>query len=301
MTKSVKNKLRIGTRGSSLALAQTHRIAAKLDDIFELEIRIIRTEGDQNRKVALRDADTTGLFTRAIESSLVSGEIDLAVHSLKDLPLESPPELSLVAIPQREDTSDLLIIAHNAYDRAAAELPIKSNSKVGTSSPRREAQLRNVRNDVVIAPIRGNINTRLEKLKSGKYDAIILAAAGVNRLGLDLQSVQVHRLPLLSFIPAPGQGALAIQMRSDSKFTETVREVINDPVTEISVMGERKLLKLFGGGCSMPLGALILPKNDGFQLYGFWSDGDISKAKIVSSKDINADIVMLHNELTKQK
>lgn len=297
----IRHRLIIGTRGSDLALAQTGMIASDLEHLFDVEIRVIRTDGDRNVSVPLRDADTTGMFTHALENALLEGGIDIAVHSLKDLPLQSHVDLSIAAIPLRENSADFLIISKSTFDSEAPKLPLRQNASVGTGSPRREAQLLNVRNDLSVEPIRGNINTRFEKLKAERYDAIILAAAGVNRLGLDLTDFHVHELPISQFIPAPGQAALGIQMRSRNKFYDRIRKRLNDPITEMCVTAERQLLKLFGGGCSMPLGVLIRKEKDGFRFHGFWYNNNVAYTQNLFDKEIDNGVDRLYKQLTGQK
>ncbi len=291
------NTLIIGTRGSKLALTQAKLIGELLNHLFEIEIRIIHTSGDLQQNVSLENSGEIGLFTRAIENSLLHSEIDLAVHSLKDLPLKMQQGLMLVAIPKRESVNDLLIISHSAYQSDKDQLPVKYNATIGTSSPRRQAQLLSVRDDISTVPIRGNIDTRINKLRSGQMDALVLAAAGVNRLKIDLTEFVVHRLDPYVFIPAPGQGALAIQMRSDDPTIETVHNALNDPFTEACVTAERKLLELFGGGCALPVGALVVPEKDKFNCYGFWKENNQPHSKKITCSDLDSGIRQIYKNL----
>jgi hydroxymethylbilane synthase len=208
-------------------------------------IKIIRTSGDKITDVPLSKVGTKGLFTKEIEEALLDGSIDLAVHSLKDMPTELPEGLTLSAIPKREDPRDAVV------GRRLEELPPKA--KVGTSSLRRAAQLRALRPDFVVESIRGNVDTRLRKLDEGQHDAIVLAAAGLRRLGLEDRIAESLGTEVM--VPAVGQGALAIETRlEESPVTEACRR-LNDEATMLCVAAERALLAALGGGCQVPIGA----------------------------------------------
>src|SRR5438876_3500357 len=242
-------RLRIGSRGSQLALWQANHISALLSGQgHEVQIEVIKTTGDKITDVALAQVGTKGMFTKEIEEALAEGRVDLAVHSLKDLPTEVLPEFEIAIITEREDPYD--VFCSSQY-KSIAELPRRA--RVGTSSLRRQAQLKALRPDLEIEPLRGNVDTRLRKLASGDYDAIILAAAGLNRLGKREFVRQV--IPIDTICPAAGQGALAIETRAgDAAITQHIRFLDNESA-RISTTCERALLKKLGGGCQVPIGA----------------------------------------------
>jgi len=261
----MERKIKIGTRGSELALWQANYIA-DLIGRDRVEIVIIKTEGDKIQNVSFNKMEGKGFFTKEIEEALLENSIDLAVHSLKDLPTEEVKGLKLAAIPVRGDFHDLLIMHRDCLDNSA--LGIKSGKKIGTSSMRRLAQLKAIDQSLIIEPLRGNVNTRLRKLKEGLYDAIVMAKAGVERINLDVSEFYVRELPEELFLPAPAQGALGLQIRYDDTYTEKIVEKLNDPVTEKAVKAERSFLKYFGGGCHVPLGALARLHGDAIILNG---------------------------------
>ena len=242
-------KLRIGSRGSKLALWQSNHIAALLRaQGHAVEIQIIQTTGDKITDVALAKVGTKGMFTKEIEEALAAGEVDLAVHSLKDLPTELPPGFEIAAIPRRESPLDAFL----SVDFASIEaLPAKA--RVGTSSLRRQAQVMALRPDLDIHPLRGNVDTRLRKLEAGEYAAIILAAAGVNRLGLTQLVRQI--IPATAMCPAAGQGALGIEIRAGDAATGQQLAFLDDSAARATTTCERALLNAMGGGCQVPIGA----------------------------------------------
>lgn len=251
-----KSTLTIGSRGSQLALWQANFIAQRLNSLqIASEIKIIKTTGDHLQTMSLTQAGGKGLFTKEIEEALLSGTIDLAVHSLKDLPTESPAGLMIAAIPEREDPRDALV-----------GLPLAQlfeGARVGTSSGRRASQLRVLHPGLQIQPIRGNVDTRLRKLKEGQFDAIMLAAAGLRRLGLSDEIAEV--LSPRQICPAPGQGALAVQTRENDPAAETCRLLDHLP-TRRAVVCERAVLASLGGGCQLPLGAFAEMNGELLQL-----------------------------------
>jgi len=248
----------IGSRGSQLALWQARWIAARLAERGEeTRIEIIRTTGDKITDVPLAKVGTKGLFTKEIEEALLDGRIDLAVHSLKDLPTEVPEGLTIAAIPEREDPRDALVGGR------LDQLP--AGAKVGTSSLRRSAQLRAKRPDLVIESLRGNLDTRLRKLDEGQYHAIVLAAAGLERLGWALRIAEV--LPPDVMCPAVGQGALAVETRNDTLARE-VCVYLDHRETRAAVTAERAVLASLGGGCQVPIGAYATTKDDSLSLIG---------------------------------
>ena len=241
--------LRIGSRGSQLALWQANHIAAVLRERgHQVELEIIRTTGDKITDVALAKVGTKGMFTKEIEEALAEGRVDLAVHSLKDLPTELAPEFEIAAITTRENPRDVLLSVKyaglDALPRAA---------KIGTSSLRRQAQLKVKRPDLEVFPLRGNVDTRVRKLEAGEYDAIILAAAGLNRLGKTQLVKQV--LPAELMCPAAGQGALGIEIRRGDKATRELLRFLDDQAARRATTCERALLNKLGGGCQVPIGA----------------------------------------------
>src|SRR3954466_4273442 len=242
-------KLRIGSRGSQLALWQANHVAALLrKQGHAVEIEVIKTTGDKITSVALAKVGTKGMFTKEIEEALHDHRVDLAVHSLKARSTELAPEFERAAMMKREDLRDAFI---SVKFSSLEELP--RGAKVGTSSLRRQCQLKAVRPDLEIFPLRGNVDTRLRKLGSGEYDAIILAAAGVHRLGLD-QHVR-SRISADVMCPAVGQGALAIEIRRGDQQTKTLLSFLNDSDTHAAIDCERALLGSMGGGCQVPIGA----------------------------------------------
>ena len=244
--------LTIGSRGSQLALWQARWIEARLKSFgAECRLEIIHTTGDKITDVALSKVGTKGLFTKEIEEALLSGAIDLAVHSLKDMPTELPTGLTLSAIPEREDPRDALV------GRRLADLP--QGAKVGTSSLRRAAQLRAVRPDLAIENIRGNLDTRLRKLDEGQYDAIMLASAGLRRLGWENRISELLEPDVMC--PAVGQGALAVETREDGGAAYDLSKRLEHTETRIAVTAERAVLASLGGGCQVPIGAHATVEN----------------------------------------
>jgi hydroxymethylbilane synthase len=253
-------RLRIGSRGSQLALWQAHHIAALLGERGHVvEIEIIKTTGDKITDVALAKVGTKGMFTKEIEEALAAHRVDLAVHSLKDLPTEIAPQFEIVAITKREDPRDAFVSKNYAR---FADLP--RGARVGTSSLRRQAQLKAARPDLEIVPLRGNVDTRLRKLETGEFAAIILAYAGLHRLGRT-ESVR-EILPLELMCPAVGQGALAIEIRSNDAATRKELEFLNDASARAATLCERALLSQLGGGCQVPIGAFAEAVAGGLRL-----------------------------------
>ena len=242
-------KLRIGSRGSQLALWQANHVAALLRRRgHEVSIEIIKTTGDKITEVALSKVGTKGMFTKEIEEALAEQRIDLAVHSLKDLPTELSAEFALGAILPREDARDAFVSQEH---KSLSSLP--KNARVGTSSLRREAQLRAMRPDLQVLSLRGNVDTRLRKLENEEFEAIILAAAGLKRLARE--EMVRERLSLDQMCPAAGQGALAIEVRmGDAAVTDAI-SFMDDAASRATTTCERALLNGLGGGCQVPIGA----------------------------------------------
>lgn len=260
-------KLIIGTRGSDLALWQANYVKDRLSEIgVTAELKVIKTQGDNIQHLRLDKLEGKGFFTKELEDELLSGKIDIAVHSHKDLPTTSPPGLKIAAVSEREDPSELLIILKDCVD-SKKRLSVKHNAVVGTSSNRRKAQLLATRPDLEIEDLRGNVNTRIQKLRDEKYDAIMLAKAGVDRLKLDLSEFHVEVIPPTEIIPAPAQGVLAVQIRAtDDELQEVLKQIHDGEVAE-AIGVERKVLNLFEGGCHMPLGCYCRKTTQGFEVW----------------------------------
>jgi hydroxymethylbilane synthase len=257
----MSRKIIIGSRGSDLALWQAHHVEARLKALgHEVEIKIIKTQGDVIQHLSFDKMEGKGFFTKELEEKLLDGEIDLAVHSHKDLPTEHPKGLIIAAVSEREDPSDLLLIAKEKVD-GSRKLELIENPVVGTSSARRKSQLLYHRPDIEIKDLRGNVPTRINKLREGQYDAIMLAAAGVERLKLDLTEFHVMKLNPTEFIPAPAQGVLGLQIRETDTELAEILSKLNDASVARRIGVERRILNLFEGGCQMPLGAYCVENN----------------------------------------
>jgi hydroxymethylbilane synthase len=263
----------LGTRGSRLALAQSRWVEETLRRALpglEIEIRIVKTAGDLLTSAPIASGETVGLFVREIEQELLEGRIDLAVHSLKDLPLAQPEGLRIGAIPVREDPHDVLV----TRDGTTLE-ELDRGARVGTGSPRRIGQIRSLRADLRFEAIRGNVDTRLRKLEEGVVDSLVLAAAGLRRMGA------AARLQTISFeqvLPAPGQGALAIEIRrGDTQREEMLRRAMEDASAACEVRAERAFLGALGGGCQMPVGCLGRVSGKTLDLEGVVSPPDGSR------------------------
>lgn len=265
-------KIRIGTRGSELALWQAKHVAGLIGTALT-ELVIIKTEGDRIQNVSFNKMEGKGFFTKEIEEALLDKRIDLAVHSLKDLPTEDVAGLRLAAIPERADFHDLLIMQSDVYENNGV-LNIRGGSLVGTSSMRRMAQLKSIDPSLRVEALRGNVNTRLRKLKEKAYDAIVMARAGAERISLDLSGLVVYELDERVFLPAPAQGALGLQIRDDDEYTASVVGRLTHAETERKVRAERAFLKCFGGGCHVPLGALAELDGDDIILRGVVASPD---------------------------
>lgn len=242
--------LRIGTRGSALALWQANHVAQKLGEIHGIQCELIRirTSGDHFQSVAVAQIGSKGVFIKELEDALLAGSVDLAVHSMKDVPTEIPAGLWFPAITHREDVRDCLV---SRESRTLENLPARA--KVGTSSLRRQAQLRVHRPDLDVRDLRGNVDTRLKKLGAGEFDAVVVAKAGMDRLGLSDHITEI--LPTHIMLPAVGQGALGIEARTDDPETCKLLAALDDAATRACITAERALLRELQGGCQVPLGA----------------------------------------------
>jgi hydroxymethylbilane synthase len=257
-----RRTVRIGTRGSRLARWQADWVADRLrahHPGLEVTLVEIKTQGDRDRNSPLSAIGGTGLFTKEIQRALVDGEVDLAVHSLKDLPTRGPDGLTLGAVPPREDVADALIAP---VHKVLEALPV--GARVGTSSLRRRAQLLHLRPDLDIRNLRGNVETRLAHAADGRLDAVLLAGAGLHRLGLEGRITR--RLDPLAFLPAVGQGALGIECRADDAEVLDLLAPLDDPATRRATAAERRVLAELEGGCIIPLGAWARDDGDGLAL-----------------------------------
>lgn len=262
--------LRLGTRGSPLALAQSREVAAALEARhpgLRVHLEVIRTSGDRIQDIPLATVGGKGLFVKEIEEALLTGRIEVAVHSMKDLPALLPPGLTLGAITAREEGADVLV-AREA--RSLEDLP--PGARVGTSSLRRQAQLLHRRPDLCMVPLRGNVDTRLRRLTEGTLDAIVVAAAGLKRLGI--KPAGAIPLPLEVSLPAPGQGALGLEIREADRATAAVVAVLEDGASRIAVTAERAFLRRLGGSCNVPIAAYGTVRGDLLTLTGLVASPD---------------------------
>ncbi|NEU07318.1 hydroxymethylbilane synthase [Flavihumibacter sp. R14] len=260
-------KIIIGTRGSELALWQANHVKARLEEIgVEAELKIIKTQGDRIVNLSFDKLEGKGFFTKELEDELLAGKIDLAVHSHKDLPTNHPEGLIIAAVSEREDPAELLLILKDCVD-LQQKLAVKFGGMVGTSSNRRKAQLLAVRPDLEINDLRGNVPTRIQKLRDEDYDAIMLAKAGVQRLNIDLSEFHVEEIDPIELVPAPAQGVLALQIREIDKDLFEILKPLNDPSVAEQIAVERKVLNMFKGGCQMPLGCYCRNDEGLFQVW----------------------------------
>jgi hydroxymethylbilane synthase len=248
------NSIIIGTRGSDLALWQANFVRKELETRgHHVHVEIIKTQGDHFQDLSFDKMEGKGFFTKEIEAALLNNDIDLAVHSHKDLETKQPNGLEVAAVSSRANPCELLLIRKSVFHENAL-WGLKKDAIVGTSSARRKSQLLALRSDVQIKELRGNVPTRVEKLKTGAYDAILLAKAGILRLELDLSGLVCIDLTPDEFVPAPAQGVLALQIRSKDTELKHVLQQINDPSVQRLIHLERSVLGLMDGGCQMPLG-----------------------------------------------
>jgi hydroxymethylbilane synthase len=277
--------LRLGTRGSRLALAQSELTAQLLRERhpgLEVELVTIATAGDKDQTTAL--AEGVGWFTTAIQEALQRGEVDVAVHSYKDLPTKRPEGLTIAAVPVREDPRDALVSKNDVpLER------LRKGAVVGTSSPRREAQVREIRPDLDIRPIRGNVDTRIAKVDAGEYAAAVLALAGLRRLGLEERAAEVFGL--YDVLPAPAQGVLAIECRSNDAPTLELVRAIDDPALRRIVTAERSFLARIDAGCSFPSAAYAEEFGTTMKLHGLLApSGQITRSKMAGPLDTAAGL-----------
>jgi hydroxymethylbilane synthase len=274
-------QLTFATRPSALARWQTAHVIQLLQAAhpgLECKEQVITTTSDQIITHPLPEIGGKGLFTGELEEALLSGTVHAALHSLKDLPVEDTPGIVVAAIPERDAAQDVLVTADG---QKLSDLP--KGARVGTSSPRRMAQLLAYRPDLTIVPVRGNVDSRVRKVMNGEYDAIVLAQAGLIRLGLEFHISEVF--PLDVMLPAPGQGALAVQCRADDSETLELLAAIHDPLTAAAVTAERAFLSSLGGGCSLPVAAFAQKNNGAIILTGAVISADGEQSIRLSAVD----------------
>jgi len=282
-------KIILGSRGSELALWQANFTKTKLEKLgYIVEILIIKTKGDQIQHLSFDKIEGKGFFTKELEEALLDGTIDLAVHSHKDLPTTFPEGLTIAAVSYREDCSESILVSPEALD-LNENLGLKRGAIVGTSSARRKSQLLNIRPDLIIKDLRGNVPTRINKLRDKMYDAIVLASAGLNRLNINLEDIHRNVVHPTTFIPAPAQGVLAFQIReADDEMNEIIQK-INDAAVAKSIAVERKVLNRMDGGCLLPLGVYCLFEEDKFKVWASLFLPEENKFKRVYLEDKSAE------------
>ncbi len=289
-------KLVVGTRGSNLALVQTNWVVEQLkknNPDIEFEIKIIKTKGDLIKDLPLDKIGDKGLFVKEIEKSLLDKEIDMAVHSMKDMPSYLPEGLKFAHSPRREDPRDALIF-REGY-KTLEDLP--QGAKIGTGSKRRKYQLLKHRPDLEIVPIRGNIETRIKKIETENLDGVVLAASGLRRAGLE-EKIDYY-IPTDIMLPAPAQGILALEIREDDKETEKIIDSIKDNITKVQIDAERGFLIGVNGSCHIPMGAYCEVDGEKITLTGLYGDGDGKKIVIQSKEGTLADAPKIGYELAK--
>jgi hydroxymethylbilane synthase len=294
-----------GSRGSDLALCQSRMVAAALTAATgeEVRIEVIQTRGDLILDKPLPLIGGKGLFTEELENALREGRIDAAVHSMKDLPVRDPDGLTIGAIPERRSPHDVLICTPGAVDVDGEHMPLRVGSRIGTSSHRRRSALERLRPDLQFSDIRGNVPTRVDKVRRGDYDAVVLAAAGLDRLQLPLDGLERHELPLTWSTPAPSQGVLAVQCRADDSRVRGLLAHLNNPVVAMCANAEREVLYRLGGGCSMPLGVLVTPQGATVRMQAAYytnPEHGLSRAAAVFADVQGEDAMQLAAELAEQ-
>jgi hydroxymethylbilane synthase len=261
--------MRIATRGSELALRQSRGVAEELERLHKtaVEIVVVKTSGDRHGDKPIGEIGQMGVFTKEVESAVLRDEADVAVHSYKDLPVQPTDGLAIVAVPKRGAVNDLLLIGAGRVGDVRDNIPLLTGARVGTGSMRRKAMLEHLCPAVRCVAIRGNVPRRLAMLRDGDVDALILAKAGLDRLGADLSDLTVVDLLALGFLPAPAQGALAIQCRTDDTGTRRMLEALSDDRTSRCVAAERFLLEIRGGGCATTLGCVATVADGGCDIH----------------------------------
>jgi hydroxymethylbilane synthase len=275
--------LRVGTRGSKLSLVQTDIVLDQLkgkNPDLTVERRVIKTKGDEDQRTPIFSINQKGIFEKEIDQAVLQGKIDVAIHSLKDVPVfDRDAKLVIASIPQRGSPANVLVSKNSEHLRE-----LKTGSRVGTSSLLRVAQLKRARPDLQAVPIRGNVDSRVRKVEAGEFDAVILAEAGLMRLGLTGRITE--RLPLDDFMPAPGQGILALVAREDNRKILELLQSIEDPQTRAQAEAERELVNVLEGGCKVPIGALASSNRDSLRVTGTILSND-GKTRLESTKSGN--------------
>ena len=273
-------KINIGSRGSDLALWQANYVKDQLEKLgHTITIKIIKTQGDKIQDLSFDKMEGKGFFTKEIEAALLAKEIDLAVHSHKDLETTSPEGLTIGAVSYREDPSELLIINQSAHIEEE-HLKVAKNAIIGTSSARRKTQLMRYSSDFEIKDLRGNVPTRIDKLRQGNYDAIVIAQAGVGRLKIDLSEFKTVKLNPTEFIPAPAQGVLGLQTRNEDTAIIEALSTIHDTDVAESIAIERGIMRKFNGGCQLPLGAYAVRQDEGWKVYTSYALDKDTEARV---------------------
>ena len=288
-------RLRLGTRASPLARWQADWVAARLGQLaIEVEMVQIATQGDAQQLAPVGTIGAQGVFTKEIQRALLEGQVDLAVHSLKDLPTQPIDGLTLAAVPERDSAGDVLVVSGQA--QSVGELP--QQARVGTGSLRRRAQLLHLRPDLIIQPVRGNVDTRLRKLDQGQHDAIVLAEAGLKRLGLAHRIT--HVIPKSLMLPAVGQGALGVEARQDDPATLEILGKLDHPQTRSAVVAERSMLATLRGGCLAPVGAWARTQDARLCLDGVVLSGDGSQRVAATAAGPHEDAAQIGKQIAEQ-
>lgn len=293
---SSSRTLRLGTRGSLLALEQARQVAGALDALapqLQLDTHVISTSGDRDKQTPLKIIGGQGIFVKALQEALLSGEVDLTVHSAKDLPTEIVPGLVIGAFTLRDDPRDVLV---SRDGQRLAELP--AGARVGTSSQRRVMALRTLRPDLRPVELRGNIDTRLRRVREGEVDAAILAAAGVRRMGWADQITEY--LPLETFVPSPGQAALAVECRADDAMLVELLARLSDPPTALAVQTERTFLREIGGGCRAPIGVHATVDGEALTLRAMLGDEALTRVRFLTRTAPVAEAEALAREMASE-
>ncbi len=287
----MERKIIIGSRGSDLALWQANFVQQSLKKIgVSAEIKIIKTQGDKIQHLSFDKMEGKGFFTKEIEEALLNKSIDLAVHSHKDLETNQPTGLKIAAVSEREDPSELLLIKKSSFD-SNQKYGIKENGVIGTSSARRQTQLRAFRPDLEMKDLRGNVPTRIDKLRNEDYDAIMLAHAGVKRLKIDLKEFETLVLDPKEFVPAPAQGVLGYQIRKEDVELEKALQAMNAPAVQDNISVERAILNRMEGGCQLPLG-VYCEKKDNYKVWLSFSPTKTDQARHLVLEGEEADILV---------
>ncbi|MEZ4936092.1 MAG: hydroxymethylbilane synthase [Crocinitomicaceae bacterium] len=281
----------IGSRGSELALWQANFVQSRLKKLgIRSEIKIIKTQGDKIQDLSFDKMEGKGFFTKEIEEALLKKEIDLAVHSHKDLETNQPYGLKIAAVSDREDPRELILIKKSSFN-PEIEFGVKFGGVIGTSSARRQTQLLASRSDIKLKDLRGNVPTRIDKLRNQDYDAIVLAYAGVKRLKIDLSEFETQLLDPKKFVPAPAQGALGIQIRKEDEELDQLLQALNSPDVQIQIGVERAILNRMEGGCQLPLG-VYCQKDKTFKVYLSYAKTKGEVAQYLELEGEEADILV---------